>query len=112
MHHGSSARSDAMKKTVAIIALVLSVTLFGCGKPETKKDAPEPTAENILNGDRTQVIRMPDGFRNVVFSCYGTVGIYVTSRGAFETGGGTKDIQLQTIPSAIAVLPGDPHCKR
>lgn len=74
---------------------------------EVKEDAPEPSASNIVDGSRTQVIRMPDGFRNVVFTCYGTVGVYVTSRGVFESG----NADLTTLPSSIAVLPDDPHCK-
>lgn len=92
---------------VALAALAATAALGGCGLFDEKKtDAPEPTPDNIINGTNTQVIRMPDGFRNVVFTCYGTVGIYVTSRGAWQNG----NADLTTLPSSIAVLPNDPHC--
>lgn len=86
-----------LPKVAAGAALCLLVA--GCG---VKADAPEPTSDNIVNGTRTQVIRMPDGFRNIAFTCYGTTGVYVTSRGIAET-----DPQ----PSGIAVLPADPRCR-
>lgn len=95
-----------MRKILAILAVLL-VVLTGC-ESDTKKDAPEPTPDNIINGTNTQVIRMPDGFRNVAFSCYGTVGMYVTSRGWIQ--GSVQDIA--SLPSSIAVLENDPHCKR
>lgn len=99
-------RSDWVK-LCAIVAGVITTAIVLAACSATKTDAPEPTSDNILNGTHTQVIRMPDGFRNVVFTCYGTVGVYVTSRGAFQTG--NKD--LATLPSSIAVLPNDPHCR-
>lgn len=85
-------------KAVALLGVSLLV-LTGCGA--TKGDAPEPTGSNILNGTNTKVIKMPDGFRNIAFTCFGTTGVYVTSRGVAET-----DPQ----PSGVAVLPNDPNC--
>lgn len=88
-------------------ALALSVLLLaGCS--ETKTDAPEPTPDNIVNGTNTQVIRMPDGFRNVAFTCYGTTGIYVTSRGWIES---SVDKNITPLPSDLAVVGNDPKCK-
>jgi hypothetical protein len=88
----------------AVVALALVAVLAGCS--ETKADAPEPTPDNIVDGTHTQVIRMPDGFRNVAFTCYGTTGLYVTSRGWIE--GSMTDVA--SLPSALAVQPGDPKC--
>lgn len=87
-----------MKKVVAA-SIGLMMVLVGCG--ESKGDAPEPTSSNIKPGTNTQVIQMPDGFRNIVFSCYGTVGVYVTSRGTAET---------EPAASGVTVLANDPHC--
>lgn len=96
-------------KIAAVIttAVALGALMTGCGMTrETKSDAPEPTSDNIVNGTNTQIIRMPDGFRNVAFTCYGTVGVYVTSRGLWQQG----NADLTTLPSSIALLPNDPHC--
>lgn len=74
----------------------------------TKADAPEPAPSDIVNGTHTQVIKMPDGFRNVAFTCYGTTGIYVTSRGWVE-GSASKDIT--PLSSTIAIQGNDPKCR-
>ncbi|WP_433067285.1 hypothetical protein [Dactylosporangium sp. CS-033363] len=91
--------------TAAAIAAVLGV-LTACGTTPTKTDAPEPSPSNILDGTNTQVIRLPDGFRNIAFTCYGSNGVYVTSRGVFEIG------SENAIPlaSGVFVVPGDVHC--
>lgn len=98
-------RLDPLAKKMGLVslgALTLAglLTAGGCG---TKSDAPEPSPSNIINGSNTQVIKMPDGFRNIAFTCYGPVGVYVTSRGVAET-----DPQ----PSGVTVLANDPHCAR
>jgi len=94
-----------MKKlTVATVAVAM--LLAGCS--ETKSDAPEPSPDNIVNGTNTQVIRLPDGFRNVAFTCYGVNGVYVTSRGAFQTG---NDSAIP-LASGIFVIENDSHCRR
>ena len=91
-----------LKLTGALaLAAFAAVALTGC--PATKGDAPEPTSSNIKPGTNTQVIQMPDGFRNVVFSCFGTNGVYVTSRGVAEA-----DPQA----SSVFVVPLDVHCTR
>ena len=93
------------RRTAARLVVIAAVGLStGCGA--TKGDAPETTPDNIVNGTHTQVIRMPDGFRNVAFTCYGTTGIYVTSRGWVE--GSAADVV--SLPSALSVQPGDPKC--
>ena len=92
-----------MRRVVALVALV--ALLAGCS--ETKRDAPEPTPDNIVNGTHTQVIRMPDGFRNVAFTCYGTTGIYITSRGWSQE----SSQNLASLPSSIAVQPSDVKCR-
>jgi len=96
------------KFAALVVAGCTALYLFaGCGK-QTKGDAPEPTPNNIVNGTNTQVIRMPDGFRNVAFTCYGPNGVYVTSRGTYQTG--AKD--ALPLASSVFVLPNDPHCAR
>lgn len=92
-----------MKRVAALVTLV--ALLAGCS--ETKTDAPEPTPDNIVNGTHTQVIRMPDGFRNVAFTCYGTTGIYITSRGWMQESGQN----VTSLPSSIAVQPNDVKCR-
>lgn len=88
-----------MKRT----ALLTTITLALAGCSATHQNAPEPTSANIVNGTSVQVIQMPDGFRNVAVSCYGTVGVYVTSRGS---DGATPQA------SGVAVLANDPHCAK
>lgn len=89
------------KKMIIAVAALLALTLTTAGSCDpTKSDAPEPTGPNVLDGTHTQVIRMPDGFRNVVFSCYGTDGVFVTSRGD----------STNPLTSSVYVVPNDPHC--
>lgn len=92
---------------LVLIAVVLITLLAGCS-PDTKKDAPEPTSGQIVDGTNTRVIRMPDGFRNVVFSCFGTNGVYVTSRGSVQNGASQYGTPLA---SSVFVLPNDVHCR-
>lgn len=88
-----------------LLGAVLLFVLTACGN-NSQKDAPEPTPANIINGTNTQVIQLPDGFRNVAFTCYGSNGIYVTSRGVYQAGG--KD--ATPLASSVFVLANDPHC--
>ncbi|MFY1620081.1 hypothetical protein [Micromonospora sp. WMMD736] len=98
-----------MKKvTAATAAIVAALALAGC-QAETKTDAPEPTPDNIVDGTGTQVIRMPDGFRNVAVTKYVTKDgacymVFVTSRGIWESG--NKD--FTTLPSGISTIPCTP----
>lgn len=89
-----------MKKKVAVVAVAL-LALAGCGK-STKSNAPEPTPGNVVDGTGSQVIRMPSGFRNVAFTCYGSNGVYVTSRGDASN----------PLTSSVFVLAADPHCAK
>lgn len=95
-------------KASAFVASALAVALVaGCSA--TKENAPEPTPENIVNGRNTQVIRMPDGFRNIAFTCYGLQGVYVTSRGWVA---GSADKNIVPLPSSISVVENDSNCRR
>lgn len=89
-----------MIKRLAIATAVLAAAfvLAGCG--ETHQDAPDPTTANTHPGTHEEVIQEPAGFRNVAFSCHGTTGVYVTSRG----------VSTDVITSGIAVLANDPAC--
>lgn len=81
------------------LAVIGLAALSGCSGHQS---APEPTPGNIINGTRTQVIQMPPGFRNVAFTCYGTTGVYVASRGI-----GTET----AVSSGLAVVAADPKCR-
>ena len=81
----------------AIAAFSLGV-LTGCG---THTSAPDPAPGNVVQGTNAHVIQEPYGFRNVAFSCFGTNGVYVTSRG----------VSGDDLPSAVFVLAGDPQCR-
>lgn len=94
-----------MRGRMIVVGVAVVAALTGCGA--MKQDAPEPTPDNILNGTHTQVIRMPDGFRNVAVTCRGTTGIYVTSRGWTQESTG----DVVSLPSSIAVLANDPACR-
>jgi hypothetical protein len=84
----------------AVVAIAASfVLLVGCSAAHT--DAPDPAPANINAGTHQKIIQEPDGFRNVAFSCNGTTGIYVTSRGV------SSDI----ITSGISTVANDPACK-
>jgi hypothetical protein len=87
-----------------LVAAALLALLSGC--EATKDDAPDPTPGNIVNGTNTHVIKMPDGFRNVAFTCFDATGVYVTSRGPFGVG----NSDATTLPSSVFVLANDPHC--
>jgi len=88
-----------------LLGAALLLVLSGCGN-SSQKDAPEPTPANIVNGTNTQVIQMPDGFRNIAFTCYGPNGVYVTSRGVYQAGGE----HATPLASSVFVLANDPHC--
>lgn len=95
------------KKSVGVAAVLIGAALFtGASSCDTKQDAPEPTPDNIVNGTNTHVIRMPDGFRNIAFTCFGPNGVYVTSRGAFQNG--NKD--ATPLPSGVFVVKDDVNC--
>lgn len=76
----------------AIISGVLLLALAGCSDwndDRGRGDAP------VGNKDDTEadVINMPDRFANVAFKCYGTTGIYTSTR-----------------PMAFQVIKEDPNC--
>lgn len=84
---------------VVAIAVTSFGLLVGCSAAHT--DAPDPAPANINAGTHQKVIQEPDGFRNVAFSCNGTTGIYVTSRG----------VSSDVITSGISTVANDPACK-
>lgn len=101
----SITRKDVLQVVTGGLVVAALLSLAGCGGA-SKQDAPDPTPDNIVNGTHTQVIQMPDGFRNVATTCRGTTGIYVTSRGWQQESGQN----VSTIPSSIFVLANDPSC--
>lgn len=96
-----------MKRDMLIGGSIAAALLLLTGCGATKSDAPEPTPDNILNGTRTQVLRMPDGFRNVAVTCDGTTAIYVTSRGWSQESTG----DVVSLPSSVAVVPNAKRCQ-
>lgn len=81
----------------AVILILAALALVGCSS--THQDAPNPSPSNIVNGTNQYVIQEPDGFRNVAFSCFGTNGVYVTSRS-----------NVDSLASSLFVVVNDPHC--
>lgn len=81
------------------VALIVVGVATGCS---THQDSPTPPAQNIRDGQNTQVLNMPDGFRNVAYACdvYGNL-VYVTSAKADDT-----------LPSGVFVIPNAPQCTR
>lgn len=90
-------------KPALLVLAVSSVLLTGCTWPWSSphQSAPDPTG---APGTHAAVIQEPQGFRNVSFSCFGTDGVFVTSRGVATTPG--------DLPSSVFVVPNDPHCTR
>lgn len=96
-----------MRRKLVALSAAAVMALAGCSA--AKKDAEfsckdSPTA--CAPGRNMKVILMPDGFRNVAFTCNGKVGVYVTSRGWKQNGTG----DLPSLPSGIAVVENDPNC--
>ena len=91
-------------KIAAVTGLAV-LALTGCGRA-SQKSSKDVDPSGIVTGTHAKIIQEPSGFRNISFSCNGTVGMYVTSRGAVNS-------QAQgyvALPSGIAVLPNDPNC--
>jgi hypothetical protein len=78
-------------------AIIATVAISACGS--THSNAPDPVPSNIIDGTNQHVIQEPDGFRNVAFSCFGSNGVYVTSRS-----------NVDSLASSLFVVPNDPHC--
>ena len=93
-----------MKPLTYVISFTITmagVLALAAACSSAHQDAPDPTAANTHPGTNERVIQEPDGFRNVVFSCNGTTGVYVTSRG----------VSSDVITSGIAVEANDPACR-
>jgi len=88
--------------TVPALTAMAAIALTGCGR-QSQKSAPDPVG---IKPAVSRVFQMPEGFRNVAWSCNGKVGIYVTSRGVFNVGSS----DYTALPSGIAVINPDPNC--
>lgn len=97
-------RSLASYVGLGLSAVAIGLGLAACGN-FNQKSLPEPVTNHTLS--RQVAYTLPDGFRNVAFGCNGTVGVYVTSRGAYKNGGS----DTSALPSSVAVLAADPNCK-
>lgn len=93
---------------VIVIVAVVAVMTTACTSA-SQHDAPEPEPDDIINGTHTQVIQMPDGFRNLAFTCHGTVGLYVTSRGWVQS---SADKNIVPLPSTVSAVTDHPMCKK
>lgn len=83
----------------------LTIAVAGCtSSSHTNADTPDPAGNLTLTNAR--IITEPGGFRNVSFGCWGTKGVYVTSRGQFDSSNGTAPAS-----SAVQVVLNDPDCK-
>lgn len=65
------------RKLVGWSSIILGIVLLVTGSGSSHSSAPDPGGRVGSNGT---VLQMPDGFRNVAFSCFGHNGVYVTSR--------------------------------
>jgi hypothetical protein len=84
---------------LALSAVMVAAVSAGCGAAH--QSAPDVAPADAHPGTHAGAIQMPDGFRNVAFSCHGSVGVYVTSYGLNDSSGRV---------SGIAVLKDDPNC--
>lgn len=98
-----------MRKTTLALLVLASIASVATGcSAATQKSSPDPKESNIVNGRNTQTIQMPEGYRNITFTCYGPNGIYVTSRGSWKN----STTNIAALPSDIAVVPNDPQCAK
>lgn len=94
-----------MIRTRLLLGAFLLVGLAGCtASSHTNADTPDPAGN--LNLTNAHIITEPGGFRNVSFGCWGTKGVYVTSRGQFASSDGTAPAS-----SDVQVVLNDPDCK-
>jgi hypothetical protein len=91
-----------MRKYVTLPALGVIVTAFmlGMALVSCTGEANASNPASTIDGTKTQVIRMPDGFRNVAFTCHGLTGVYVTAH------------QGSQSSTDVAVVINDPKCSR
>lgn len=99
-------------KTAKIITAILAaffagIALVACSN-DSQQDAPEPQPSDIFNGTHTQVIQMPEGFRNLAVTCDGTTALYVTSRGWVKN---QTSADYASLPSSVTAVPNSPRCK-
>lgn len=88
-----------MNRRLLPAAALLILALAGC--TAAHESAPDVAPSDARPGTHAGAIQEPSGFRNVAFSCHGTVGVYVTSYGLNDSNGRV---------SGIAVLKDDPNC--
>lgn len=90
-----------MKKMSAIMTGVAALALLmGCAATHESAEEVDCTTQ-CFDGTNTRVIRNPAGFRNVLMTCDGTTGLYVTSRG--------NDLSTP-VASDLVVIINDPRC--
>lgn len=81
---------------ITAIAVVVGISSCGMKVTEPFRDADR---SRITNSEPADVVEMPDGFNNLSTKCDHGNRVYVTYHGDAPYG-------------AIAVVPGDPSCKR
>lgn len=100
------------KTRLAAMAASAVLALSACGTGgSAKKDAPDVDCNAkpspCIDLAHATILREPNGFRNIAFGCFGTTGVYVTSRGIYEVGAQNA----VPLPSTVTVLANDPACK-
>jgi hypothetical protein len=89
---------------MASLLLAVGLLVGGCTSSSHKNAAtPDPAGNLILTNPH--VITEPAGFRNVSFGCWGTKGVYVTSRGQWESSDGSSPAS-----SDVQIVLNDPDC--
>jgi len=103
-------RGFAQLAALVVVGCAGLLLLVSCGLGgEAKSDAPDVDCSqpgNCTPLRNTKILKEPEGFRNISFGCFGTNGVYVTSRGIYEAGGQNA----VPLPSSVTVVPGDPQC--
>lgn len=87
------------KYWVSLPALGVVAASFMLGMALTNHTS-TPDPESTIEGTKTQVIRMPDGFRSVAFTCHGLTGLYVTANDGSQSS------------TDVAIVVNDPKCSR
>ena len=93
-----------MNRNIKLVTLSVGAIIALTACDAAHQNGADISPSNMDELKNAVVIKLPDGFRNVVRGCDGKNAVYVTSRG-----GGTGN-ESTTIPSSIYVVPNSSLC--